>query len=351
MVEGRAKQAQSKMKRIAHRAELVRYDAMCHAIAECHRVDEAKKIADKATAICAYARQAKNPEIERMAAEIRLRAKRRLGQLTRQLDRAHKIGQGRKVQLPKSGKLKADVLKEANLSTSQAHRCEQLASVSDQEFEDYLAQCRTNERVASSDALTSRLIREIKRSEIAQRIAGICERDIEAITGAYDVIVIDPPWPMKKIDRDTRSSQTAFDYPIMQEDELKELLIPAADDCHVWLWTTHKYLPMGFRLLSHWQLDYVCTFVWHKPGGFQPFGLPQYNCEFALYAHQGAPFFTDLSAFKTCFQAPRTRHSEKPEEFYRLIRRVTQGRRLDMFSRRPIEGFDGWGNELEALAR
>jgi hypothetical protein len=28
---------------------------------------------------------------------------------------------------------------------------------------------------------------------------------------------------------------------------------------------------------------------------------------------------------------------------------MTQGRQLDMFSRRAFEGFDSWGNELEAL--
>jgi hypothetical protein len=54
--------------------ELIRYDAMCRAIAEAHAVDEVKDIRDKARALEMYAHQAQNTEAERQAAEIRFRA-------------------------------------------------------------------------------------------------------------------------------------------------------------------------------------------------------------------------------------------------------------------------------------
>jgi N6-adenosine-specific RNA methylase IME4 len=187
--------------------------------------------------------------------------------------------------------------------------------------------------------------REAKREKVVERLSSIETIEAKAIDGVFDVIVIDPPWPIKKIERDCRPNQVALDYPTMSLEELESLKIPCAEDCHVWLWTTHRFLPLAIGLLSKWGLKYVCAFVWHKPGGFQPVGLPQYNCEFALYARRGAPVFLDTRALPLCFEAPRGSHSEKPEEFYDVLRRVTGGRRLDMFNRRQIEGFEGWGKE------
>jgi N6-adenosine-specific RNA methylase IME4 len=187
--------------------------------------------------------------------------------------------------------------------------------------------------------------REARRREVIDNLTSQESLSAKEIKGVYDVIVIDPPWPIKKIDRDVAPNQVEFEYPTMTVNEVMGLEIPAADGCHLFLWTTQKYLPDAFKILNFWGFKYIMTFVWHKPGGFQPFGLPQYNCEFALYARRGSVQFIDLSDFMACFDAPRTGHSEKPAEFYEVIQRVTAGRRLDMFNRRHIDGFDGWGKE------
>ncbi len=188
--------------------------------------------------------------------------------------------------------------------------------------------------------------REEKKSKQKERFAKLKEKELLPIVKKYDVVVIDPPWQMEKIEREVAPLQTGFDYSTMTIEEIKNYKLPNEKDCHVFMWITHKNLPHGFDIFENWKVKYVCCFVWHKNGGFQPFGLPQYNCEFVLYGRIGVPEFFDLKNFNVCFSANRTGHSEKPELFYQTIKRVTVGKRVDIFGRREIDGFDSWGDEI-----
>ena len=47
-------------------------------------------------------------------------------------------------------------------------------------------------------------VREIRRAEIKQTLDSTATRKAKAIEGVYDVLVIDPPWPLVKIERDER---------------------------------------------------------------------------------------------------------------------------------------------------
>ena len=168
--------------------------------------------------------------------------------------------------------------------------------------------------------------------------------------GKYRCIVMDPPWPMRKIERDVRFEQTPeLDYPVMTIGQMMDIDVPAADQCHLYLWTTQRFIWDARNLLDHWGFRHLAIMVWYKAGGFQPVGLPQYNCEFVLIGRKGGLEFNSTKNFSLCFQAPRREHSRKPNEFYHLVKRVSPGPRLDMFSREAREGFEQFGNEPNAF--
>jgi len=192
-------------------------------------------------------------------------------------------------------------------------------------------------------------VRDTKKKKQIEALEDIKTKEVKLLDGKFDVLVIDPPWPIKKIERDERPNQSEIDYPTMTVEEIGTYFtdkIHHADDCHVWLWTTHKFFPDAVNLFATWSVKYVCTFVWHKPGGFQPIGLPQYNCEFCLYGRIGNPSFIDTKAFFTCFNADRGKHSEKPDCFYETVVRVTAGLRGAPFERKSRAGFEVGGNEV-----
>lgn len=118
---------------------LVRYDAACHALAVAKSVDEVKEIRDASEAMRAYARQAQNKQLETDAAEIRIRAERRLGELLRAQKETVGLNQGA---VPgKTGNKGAPVLDprptlaEAGITKKLSSRAQKLAAVPAEEFE------------------------------------------------------------------------------------------------------------------------------------------------------------------------------------------------------------------------
>jgi len=166
-------------------------------------------------------------------------------------------------------------------------------------------------------------------------------------TGKYRCIIIDPPWPVGKIERVERPMQgPVLDYPVMELEEIAALPVGdlAEDNCHIYLWVTHKYMPFGLQLLERWGFGYQCLMTWVKPTGMTPYSW-MYNTEHVLFGHRGHLPLLRMG-LKLSFDAPVTRHSEKPDIFYMRVLDASPGPRLDMFARKARPGFDVWGNEV-----
>ena len=122
--------------------QLVKYDAACRAIAEANSVDEVKDIRDKAQAIQAYAKQAKNKTLEIDASEIRIRAERQMGIMLRDTDIRAKPGDYRKESSPPT-------LSDLGITKDLSSRAQQMASIPDDEFEATLAEHREEQKAVT----------------------------------------------------------------------------------------------------------------------------------------------------------------------------------------------------------
>lgn len=106
--------------------QLVKYNAARTALAEAHAIDEVKDIRNKAEAMAAYARQAKDTDMISWVTEIKVRAERRAGQMLAEMN----IPKHRPAEVSK-----APTLPEMGISRDQSSRWQKLASVSDEKFE------------------------------------------------------------------------------------------------------------------------------------------------------------------------------------------------------------------------
>lgn len=174
---------------------------------------------------------------------------------------------------------------------------------------------------------------------------------IAKVDKTYKTIVIDPPWPIEKILRNERPNQTEFDYPTMEINEIRALPVKQSADesgCHIYLWTTQKYLPMAYELFLDWGVEYQCLMTWIKNVGFTPFSF-MYSTEHCLFGRYGTLPLLKLGK-RLDFQAKVREHSRKPAEFYTLVREVSPEPRLDWFGREKHKGFDQYGNETSKFS-
>jgi N6-adenosine-specific RNA methylase IME4 len=174
------------------------------------------------------------------------------------------------------------------------------------------------------------------------------KQDIEAGThtlpaGKFEVICIDPPWNYKT-QYDAGGRRVANPYPEMTQEELKQLIIPASDDCIMFLWTTHKFIFDAKELLDYWGFNYRNILVWNK----EQIGMGdlfRMQCEFCLIGIKGKPVFNNNHTHRDIFTETRREHSRKPQKFYDMIEKLCIGRKLDYFSRENKKGWEVYGNE------
>ena len=161
----------------------------------------------------------------------------------------------------------------------------------------------------------------------------------------YDVIYADPPWTYNFTQAPNRSIEK--EYPTMDIKDICKLKIPSADNSILFLWcTSPKLIPEGVEVIRSWGFTYKTSMVWVK----DKIGMGYYarsRHEFLLIATKGKPGVPEPAVRPdSVIEAPRTKHSKKPE-LYEMIERMYPNRKyLELFARNKRENWKSWGNEV-----
>jgi len=166
--------------------------------------------------------------------------------------------------------------------------------------------------------------------------------------GKYSVIYADPPWPVGSMVLDKWESPIDDKYPTMSIDEIAELPVAdiAAEECSLFLWTTHTFLQDALEIMEKWGFKYFCCITWHKHGGWTQNGFHK-STEFLLFGYQGRMnVIQHGGAIPTLISEKKGKHSKKPDSIRHIIEAKTPKPRIELFARESHDGWVVWGDEV-----
>tara|TARA_Y100000593_G_scaffold82742_1_gene155651 strand:+ start:393 stop:914 length:522 start_codon:yes stop_codon:yes gene_type:complete len=163
---------------------------------------------------------------------------------------------------------------------------------------------------------------------------------------SYNAILIDPPWQFKNWSSKGEKKNAKRHYQTMSLAELRELELPAADNCALLMWIIDTHMLDALELIEAWGFTYkTVAFIWVKPG----IGLGYWSrkqAELCLLATKGKPKRLDGGGgVRQVIEAKRREHSRKPDDIYERIEQLVAGPYLEMFARQSWPGWDAWGLE------
>lgn len=159
----------------------------------------------------------------------------------------------------------------------------------------------------------------------------------------FSVILADPPWDY---DINIRGSPDDH-YDVLTVEQICNMKIPSAKDCILFLWATAPKLKEALQVLESWGFEYKTHMVWVK----DKIGTGYYfrgQHELLLVGRKGSisiPEEKDRPS--SVLEAPRTKHSKKPEKIYFIIEKMYPDQKyLELFARNERKNWKSWGDEL-----
>ena len=161
----------------------------------------------------------------------------------------------------------------------------------------------------------------------------------------FRVLYADPPW--KYGDQLTEAyGATEYHYPAMSIAELCALPVAdlADENAVLFLWVTAPMVLEAAPVIRAWGFSYRAMFVWDKV----KHNMGHYNSvrhELLLVATRGSCTPDVVKLYDSVVSIERTTHSTKPAEFRDMIDALyPHGKRLELFAREKVKGWEVWGN-------
>jgi N6-adenosine-specific RNA methylase IME4 len=343
------------------------YDTACKALAAAKDLGEVKDIADKAVALKEYARRAKDRELEVNAAELRIRAERRLGEMLSVEKAAGRIAEGRPAkakncadeeQFPQRAKLD-----EIGIDRKLSARAQKLAVFDESAFGERLDEWRER-AMGEAPRVSTNMLKDAEQSErraahAAKTFAGGTVADLHALAASgfrASAILADPPW--KFVTRSERGEGRSANQHYRTDglDLIKALPVAelAAPAAVLFMWMVDWCPAAALEVIEAWGFEHKTTAFtwakqnesgegWHMGQGYWTRANPE-QCWLAV-RRGGHPqrLYADV---RQLIVAPVAEHSRKPDEIYERIERLVDGPYLELYARRERDGWMSWGDEL-----
>jgi N6-adenosine-specific RNA methylase IME4 len=181
---------------------------------------------------------------------------------------------------------------------------------------------------------------------------------LEAATGKYGAILIDPPWRfVNRTGKVAPEHKRLHRYQTLSFQEIAALPVGdiAAEKSHLYMWCPNALLAEALGIMKAWDFTYKTNLVWYKvrkDGGPDGRGVGFYFrnvTELVLFGIKGRirtlpPGRSQVNVLVS----RKEEHSKKPDGIYDLIQRCSPGPYCELFSRQRVHGWTQWGDEVDS---
>ena len=193
----------------------------------------------------------------------------------------------------------------------------------------------------------SNVMRERRRSERLMQLT----LATPSADGPFPLVLADPPWryefPVSDSRRIENQYETQTTDDIATDEDVLRLI---GENCVLFLWAPSPKVVEATTVLQQWGFTYRTSMVWVK----DRIGVGYYarqRHEWLLIGVKGSmPVPAESARPDSVIEAPRRKHSKKPDEVYHRIDRMypefrDERYRIELYAREKREGWSSWGNE------